>query len=664
MKRSSKWGLITLLTVGLVAPLYWQGSQPAPLRKSAEPGPAMPKTMHVQEPNHQAMIQALQAKKNKGNETVVAKDIARTAALCVRDCRTMLTEIANELTHAATDADRQRILRDHLKQHSQFVSIRYHQDGHDPVQLGSPLNPSLYATAHNYAKQDEFYVSDLYHKPGQSDPNEQIGMTLAVPVLGYPPGGNSRVTGSLTADVEMGHLMSVMKSQDEEMGTRTNIHGANGANEQLYKEPSGAIGGIHTKQATTRSAKAKVDGTAWSVQVTSLQDRGRKHALTVPDEVLVRFQRALTQAEINRYTTDINGSLVKTTLRNGYIFRSSTSTPADMIAYFKKQGAVIAEPHTHARKNDSDLSDGSTDTPTTTTGTSQRVVEQPNDTFYSSNQWNLPLIKADKAWQTSTGDPNVIIAVVDTGVDLNHPDLQGKLVPGRNILAGTDTPQDDNGHGTHCAGIIAARTNNLEGIAGVNWNSKIMPVKAMNADGSGSVADIADGIYWAADHGADVINLSLGDYEDSDYLHEAIKYAHDKGVVVTAAMGNDGIGQPSYPAAYPEVIGVAANDESNETATFSNYGSHCSVTAPGVSIPSTYPNKRYVALSGTSMASPHVAGVAGLLKSINKNLKPEDIRDILQKTADDLGPAGRDDYYGWGEINVSKAVAAARDTVK
>ncbi|MBL0388782.1 peptidase S8 [Tumebacillus sp. ITR2] len=656
MKRSSKWGLITLLTVGLVAPLYWQGSQPAPIRKSVLPAPTSPHVtqLPMHGPTRQTLIQSLQAKKSLGNEGVVARDIARTAALCVRDCRTMLTEISNELSHAKSDGDRQRILESHLSHHSQFVALTYKQDGNTPVQLGKPLNPSLYPQAQSFALRDEFYVSDLYHKPSQQDPKEQIGMTLAVPVL-----GDSKVTGSLTADVEMGHLMGVMKSQDDEMGTRTQILGANGKNEALASKPSESIGGIKTTKPSSKTAQSKVDGTAWSVHVTSLQDRGRKHALTVPDEILVRFNRTLTQAELQQMSTDINGSLVKTTLRNGYIFRSTKKSPADMIAYFKSKGAVIAEPHMHAHKNDEGSSSA-----TKTSGTSDRVVEQPNDTFYSSNQWNLPLIKADKAWQLSTGDPDVVIAVVDTGVDLNHPDLQGKLVAGRNIIAGTDQPQDDNGHGTHCAGIIAARTNNLEGIAGVNWNSKIMPVKAMNADGSGSVADIADGIAWAADHGADVINLSLGDYEDSDYLHEAIKYAYEKGIVVTAAMGNDGTGEASYPAAYPEVIGVAANDETNETATFSNYGAHCSVSAPGVSIPSTYPDKRYVALSGTSMASPHVAGVAGLLKSINKNLKPSDIRDILQKTADDLGPEGKDDYYGYGEVNVSRAMQAAKETVK
>lgn len=649
MKRSSKWGLIALLAVGLVSPLYWHGTQPAPLRKQAVPAPAQ---HPEQDAKRTAMIKALQAKKGTGNEKVVARDIAGTAALCVRDCRTMLTEISNELAHANTDEERQRILQNHMKLHTQFVSLTYKGEGHTPLELGTPLNQSLHPQAESYAKRDQFYVSDLYRKPQQQDPKEQIGMTLAVPIIGA-----SHAIGSLTADVEMGHLMSVMKTQDDEMGTRTQIHGANGHNEALPNKKSDTFGGTTTQQINSKQAKSKVDGTAWTVHVTSLQDQGRKHVQTVPDEVLVRFDHDLSPAELQKMLGTVKGELIKSTARHGYIIRSARTSQKDMIAYFKSQGAAVAEPHSRARKND----DGDGDSQSFDAARqSDRVVEQPNDTFYSTNQWNLPLIKADKAWQLTTGDPGVVIAVVDTGVDLNHPDLQGKLVAGRNILAGNDQPQDDNGHGTHCAGIIAARTNNLEGIAGVDWNSKIMPVKAMAADGTGSVADIADGVVWAADHGANVINLSLGDTNDSDYLHEAIRYAYNKGCVITAAMGNDGVGIPSYPAAYSEVIAVAANDENNETASFSNFGDHCSVSAPGVAIPSTYPAKRYVTLSGTSMASPHVAGVAGLVKSINNNLQPAEVRKILESTADDLGPEGKDAYYGNGEINVSRAVQAAK----
>ncbi|ASS77217.1 hypothetical protein CIG75_12615 [Tumebacillus algifaecis] len=446
----------------------------------------------------------------------------------------------------------------------------------------------------------------------------------------------------------MGLLHQVISLQDREMGTNTLLLGMDGKNEMLKKTESGPSGGIHVQQLNGKKAESNIEGTAWKVRVTSVQDRGVKQAQIMQNELVVRFKRDLTEAEIAQYSRDIGGSLLRKNSRHTYLF-SFGIAPSEAISYFKQKDAVLAEQHVKLHPN-------------TAAVESRRAVEQPNDMYYGSNQWNLPLISADKGWQVTTGDPNVIIAVVDTGVDLNHPEFKGQLVEGRNMLTGTNKPQDDNGHGTHVAGVIAARTNNLEGIAGIDWAGKIMPVKAMDADGSGSVLDIADGIIWAADHGADVINLSLGEYAGSDYLHDAIRYAYDKGAVVIAAMGNDGIDDPSYPAAYEEVIAVAANDEQKETASFSNFGPHTSVSAPGVAIPSTYPNNRYAALSGTSMASPHVAGVAALIRSINPALSPAEVRSIIQNTADDLGPEGHDEYYGYGQINVANAIKAAVDS--
>ena len=642
MNRGAKWGLVAALTVALMTPLVWHDRQPFfQKEQNAAPRTEGARTQGVRTHEETAMIERLQAKKNQGNEQVVAKDIARTAALCVRDCRTMLTEISNELAEATSRDEQRRIIEHHMKQHSQFVALSIADGGNTQVQVGDMLRPDLQKQAHAYAHQkDDFYVSDLYHLPQKNDPKEKIGMTLAVPIV-----QGNQVKGSLSADVEMGHLMQVINTQDRQMGTTTKLLGMNGVNEENGKSPSQAKGNVKTKQLNGKAATAKVDGTAWRVQVASVQDRGTKHNY-MPTEVLAMFHNDLSDAMVQQMSQDINGQLVRKNSRHTYIFRSKNLPLDQVVTYFKNKGAIISEPHIRVRPNE--------------LRTSDRVVEQPNDVFYGSNQWNLPLIKADKAWQINTGDPKIKIAVVDTGVDLNHPDLHGKLADGVNILDPSKPPQDDNGHGTHCAGIIAARTNNLEGIAGVDWASKIMPVKAMDAEGSGSAVDIADGIYWAADHGANVINLSLGEYSDSDYLHQAIRYAYDKGVTIFAAMGNDGVADPSYPAAYPETIAVAANDENSETASFSNYGPHTSVTAPGVAIPSTYPDRRYVALSGTSMATPHVAGVAGLIKSINPNLSPDAVRKILQDTADDLGPTGHDEYYGYGQVNVAKALQAAK----
>lgn len=641
MNRGAKWGLVAALTVALMTPLMWHDRQPFfQNEQNAAPRPEGARAQGMRTNAESAMIQRLQAKKHQGNEQVVAKDIARTAALCVRDCRTMLTEISNELSHASSRDEQLRIIQQHMKEHAQFVSLSVADGNNTQVQVGQQLRPDLQKQAHAHARQkDDFYVSDLYHLPQKNDPKEKIGMTLAVPIV-----NGNQVKGSLSADVEMGHLMQVINTQDRQMGTTTKLLGMNGVNEENGTSPSQAKGSVKTKQLTRKAATAKVDGTAWRVQVASIQDRGTKDNY-MPTEVLAMFSNDLSDAMVQQMSKDINGQLVRKNSRHTYIFRSKTLPLDQVVTYFKNKGAVISEPLTRVRPNE--------------IRTSDRVVEQPNDVFYSSNQWNLPLIKADKAWQINTGDPKIKIAVIDTGVDLNHPDLEGKLTEGMNMLDPSEPPQDDNGHGTHCAGIIAARTNNLEGIAGVDWGSKIMPIKAMDAEGSGTAVDIADGIYWATDHGANVISLSLGEYSDSDYLHQAIRYAYDKGVAIFAAMGNDGISDPSYPAAYPEAIAVAANDENSETASFSNYGPHTSVTAPGVAIPSTYPDRRYVALSGTSMATPHVAGVAGLIKSINPSLNPDAMRKILQDTADDLGPKGHDDYYGYGQINVAKALQAA-----
>ena len=182
----------------------------------------------------------------------------------------------------------------------------------------------------------------------------------------------------------------------------------------------------------------------------------------------------------------------------------------------------------------------------------------------------------------------------------------------------------------------------------MSWYNKVLPVKVLDQTGAGSTYSVAQGIIWAADHGAKVMNLSLGNYADSGFLHDAIQYAYDKDVALIAASGNDNTEQPGFPAAYPEVFAVAASDSQNEKAPFSNYGDYIDVTAPGVSIASTYPNNQYAALSGTSMASPHVTALAALIRSANPNLKNTDVYDIMRKSAQDLGDKGR--------INISAMV--------
>src|SRR5690606_7955394 len=196
----------------------------------------------------------------------------------------------------------------------------------------------------------------------------------------------------------------------------------------------------------------------------------------------------------------------------------------------------------------------------------------------------------------------------DTGVQLDHPDLAGGVTEGYNVV-GDGPPDDDVGHGTHVAGVISAAVNNREGVAGMSWYNKVMPIKVLDSSGTGTTYSVAEGLIWAVDHGAKVINMSLGNYASAEFLHDAIRYAYDHDVVLIAASGNDDTDRPGFPAAYPEVSAVAATDANGRKASFSNYGDYIGVAAPGDNIPSTYPGNQYAALSGTSMASPHVAAL-------------------------------------------------------
>ncbi|MEU4163342.1 S8 family serine peptidase [Actinoplanes sp. NPDC026670] len=279
-----------------------------------------------------------------------------------------------------------------------------------------------------------------------------------------------------------------------------------------------------------------------------------------------------------------------------------------------------------------------------------------------TQQWSLTTLKADEAWKKSTG-AGVTVAVIDSGVDSRHPDLAANVLSGYDATTDTAGPTTDaHGHGTHVAGTIAAVTGNAVGIAGMAPNVKILPVKVLGANGSGNMSDAAEGIIWATDHGAKILNMSLGSTQKVTAVTNAINYARSKGVTVIAAMGNSRTsGSPtSYPAADTGVIGVAATDSNDRVATYSTAGNYADVAAPGTNILSTYPTSRggYKTMSGTSMASPHVAAVAALLKSANPALTPDQIETTLEKTATDLGTPGFDNDFGNGRINPVAALAA------
>ncbi|WP_059102507.1 S8 family peptidase [Shouchella shacheensis] len=286
----------------------------------------------------------------------------------------------------------------------------------------------------------------------------------------------------------------------------------------------------------------------------------------------------------------------------------------------------------------------------------------PNDEFYD-HQWNLEQMEIEPGWNLADGE-DTTIAIVDTGVDPAHKDLADKIVDGYNAIDDSDDFQDENGHGTHVAGIAAAMTNNVEGIAGVSWASKIMPIKVLDDKGEGSSFSVARGIYWAVDHGADVINMSLGDYYHSEALYDAIVYAHDHDVILITASGNDNVSDPMFPAVYPEVLTVAAVDDMRNRAFFSNFGIHIDVSAPGEHIPSSYLDNQYVILSGTSMASPHAAGLAALVRSLEPELSNEDVLNLICATSSELGLEGHDPYYGFGEIDVENTLKLLQEDME
>ncbi|MCH1625591.1 S8 family peptidase [Ferdinandcohnia quinoae] len=371
-------------------------------------------------------------------------------------------------------------------------------------------------------------------------------------------------------------------------------------------------------------------------KVTVIDHNGKDKSHYHDGQVVVNFKKKLPKTEIDRMLKEINGKLLQQN-DSSYIFSSYKLAIPELIKYFDSMENVeFTEPNYILIKN-----------------------AQPNDLLYNDYQWNLRMIETENGWGFSRGADNVVIAVIDTGVDLDHPDLAGRITNGYNLVKENQTPDDDNGHGTHVAGIIASKTNNHEGIAGITWFNPIMPIKAMGPDGYGSSFDIARGIIWATDNGADVINMSLGNYQKSKMLKHAVDYAYQRDVIMVAASGNDNSSQPSYPAAFPQVLSVAAVDDNGDRAEFSNYGNYIDVSAPGVDIPSTYIDHQYAALSGTSMAAPHVTALAALIRSRNPSLSNKEVIKIIKQTSIDLGKAGKDNLFGEGLIDIVSALERA-----
>jgi thermitase len=392
-----------------------------------------------------------------------------------------------------------------------------------------------------------------------------------------------------------------------------------------------------------------------------------------------RLLRAASNRVLLRFRSDIPESYAEGLLRS-YGFSAIRRIPRIGVYTVRtSSGVSVAETLAMLRRNP-DIEQAGPDYQT-------RLATTPNDPYFQAYQYNLRNrggildisddirpqtksgadIKATTAWDETEGDPAVVIAVLDTGVDMSHPELGAKVVSsGWDFVNDDADATDDNWHGTHTAGIAAADTNNGVGIAGVAWNCKVLPVKVVGADGTGYYSWLIDGIIWATDQGADVINISLGGDDDDHFLEDACKYAFDRGVVLAVAAGNDG-SSVLYPAAYDDyVLAVAATDYNDEPADFSNFGPEVDVAAPGVYIlgpaPQWYVGEGYLPYlfaDGTSAATPHVAGMAALIKSLKPELKAADIMNIIRYTADDVNQStlpGRDDHIGYGRINMERAL--------
>ncbi len=303
----------------------------------------------------------------------------------------------------------------------------------------------------------------------------------------------------------------------------------------------------------------------------------------------------------------------------------------------------------------------------------------PDDPYWNY-QWGPQKVDAPGAWEYNTGSAEVIIAIVDSGVDTAHPDLAEQLwvnpgeIPGDGIdndgngfiddihgwrflsTGQSNNVEDDLGHGTHVAGIAGARSNNGDGVAGMCWGCRLMVLKMLDYRNSGRYSDLADSIIYAVDNGARIINLSLGGAASSSLMEDAVNYASAQGALVVAAAGNHG-STVYYPGAYPAAFAVAATDSNDKRASYSNSGPEVDIAAPGSSIYSTCMGGSYCYKSGTSMATPHVSGLAGLLWTQHYTYTASQVRQFMVNSAVDVESPGWDPLTGWGRIDARQALA-------
>ena len=414
-----------------------------------------------------------------------------------------------------------------------------------------------------------------------------------------------------------------------------------------------------------------------AAQKIHVKDDSLKGKEYVPNEVIVKFKKGVSSKIIDRLNEKFGTKIkFKHPLLNALRMKiESTLSVEEMLEKYRNDPNVeYCEPNFIAQAH-----------------------YRPNDPYYPY-QWNLDGdgsggINMESAWDVSSSHQDVVVAVIDTGVAYENytevvngvterytqaSDLaQTNFVPGYDFINNDNHPNDDHGHGTHVTGTIAQNTNNAQGVAGVAFNTSIMPIKVLDADGVGSYYEVADGITWATDQGADVINLSLGGSAVSTTLRLACEYAHDNGVTVVCSSGNGGTSRVGYPARFNQCcIAVGATRYDETRAYYSNYGSDLDIVAPGGDnnvdqnndglvdgiLQQTFNNNRNQLglwlYQGTSMAAPHVSGVAALLISSGVAKTPDEVREVLQSTAKDLGAPGWDSQFGWGLLDAQAALSA------
>ncbi|MDI1464266.1 S8 family serine peptidase [Catellatospora sp. KI3] len=364
-----------------------------------------------------------------------------------------------------------------------------------------------------------------------------------------------------------------------------------------------------------------------------------------PDTLLVRFKPDAAAAAKDKALSARGMRSAGAVAGTGYVRVSAKGAAAKLLRELQADPAVASVSLDYRRK----------------------MAVVPNDSWYATDQGYLNTIRLPQAWDRTKGSTSQVIAVLDTGVNGTHQDLTGRVLAGYDAIANTPiaagTNSDDNGHGSEVAGIAAANTGNGIGVAGAAWTAQILPVKVLDSEGYGYDSDIAEGVIWAADHGAKVINMSLGGVDDDPVLHDAVTYATDKGAVVVVAAGNDGNFTPQYPAAYPEVLAVGATDAAGKLTDFSSLGDWVDVAAPGFDMISTGNDGNYwYGMAGTSFAAPLVSGVAALVRTVNPSMTPAQVIAKIKTTARDAGPHGLDPYYGNGIVDAFYAVGGTATT--